>query len=769
MRLFIAHNNSPHLTGINTVDWSPLSGVPSLPNTGRAVAPVLSKGALVAANQTSTPRLHIFDIHNYSVIQTHNMPSHAWALGVAPDESFVAVGHSSGNNLSFLDTSDWTLTSPSGLLPSTANGVAVHPNSDWVAVAHNNSPYFTVVSRAGENVVFAAQILSSTGNGVSFSPDGGLVAVALGTNSSSNVVVFNTATWEVEQALTLNNTAQAVQFSPDGVYLACGHNFGNGYQVFRTSDWGEEDVEGASSTGNGLSFDPTGALLVIAHNSSPFYSVRNVGTWDNAVDADFPATVASTGYGACWVPDFFGSQATTTPVATFDAEGDFSEADNVGALATSTPMMVYFSEAAVGELYEADYAAHAMVPAFDAHAQLELRATYAVVAPIQEPNFTAITGLEIEQPLPLETLLDPIRWGFGLSSTFEMDSSEAISAATSFISHMVSSSALETNLAGGMTFAEVAELSDAASISHVLLMLDTLGVTGTDDIKHIKAMLFMAAMELADDPDMQRKSTINLAAALTLNSFLAFGQQLELLSTLEVQTEFERHYNAVFNLLSSMEAVTSQTTNKHVGAVFVSTMEADATVDTQAALQMEFESLLGSYTLLKVGEDIFEGWVMNASENARGGKVAAFTNYGHYPFSSIAMFKGRPYGVADDGLYLLEGDTDQGTTIEASFKTGLLNLGQRQIKDAKALYIGYTSDGQLVLKVTTTGGGKKREDWYRLMQKEADDMRTGRVTIQRGLRATYWQFELCNVDGADFDIDDATLVYQLMTRRIRNA
>ena len=349
-----------------------------------------------------------------------------------------------------------------------------------------------------------------------------------------------------------------------------------------------------------------------------------------------------------------------------------------------------------------------------------------------------------------------------------MGSSEAISAATSFISHMVSSSALETNLAGGMTFAEVAELSDAASISHVLLMLDTLGVTSTSDIRHIQAMLFMAAMELADDPDMQRKSTINLAAALTLNSFLAFGQQLELVSSLEMQTEFERHYNAVFNLLSSMEAVTSQTTNKHVGAVFISTMEADAEIDTQAALQMEFEALLGSYTLLKIGEDIFEGWVMHAGEQRRGGRLLAFTTYENFPFTQIAQFGGAYYGVAEDGLYQLEGDTDAGAPIEAAIKTGLLDLDQRVVKDAKSLYIGYTSDGQIVLKVTTTGGGGKREDWYKLKQKESTDMRTGRVTIQRGLRSTYWQFELCNTDGADFDVDDATLVYQLMTRRIRN-
>ncbi len=52
------------------------------------------------------------------------------------------------------------------------------------------------------------------------------------------------------------------------------------------------------------------------------------------------------------------------------------------------------------------------------------------------------------------------------------------------------------------------------------------------------------------------------------------------------------------------------------------------------------------------------------------------------------------------------------------------------------------------------------------VQKIAEDMQDGRVPMARGVKGTYWQFEITNVDGADFSIDDITLLPTIIKRRV---
>jgi hypothetical protein len=42
-----------------------------------------------------------------------------------------------------------------------------------------------------------------------------------------------------------------------------------------------------------------------------------------------------------------------------------------------------------------------------------------------------------------------------------------------------------------------------------------------------------------------------------------------------------------------------------------------------------------------------------------------------------------------------------------------------------------------------------------------------RTKLDRGVKATYWAFELENVDGADFEIESIEFMPVVMTRKIR--
>jgi hypothetical protein len=62
--------------------------------------------------------------------------------------------------------------------------------------------------------------------------------------------------------------------------------------------------------------------------------------------------------------------------------------------------------------------------------------------------------------------------------------------------------------------------------------------------------------------------------------------------------------------------------------------------------------------------------------------------------------------------------------------------------------------------------GQLHEHWFKALDLTADTPREQRVLFALGLRSRYWQFELVNVDGADFEIDELELHPLVLTRRV---
>lgn len=146
-------------------------------------------------------------------------------------------------------------------------------------------------------------------------------------------------------------------------------------------------------------------------------------------------------------------------------------------------------------------------------------------------------------------------------------------------------------------------------------------------------------------------------------------------------------------------------------------------------------------------------------------KSSGLSEYTNFPFNSFAGFGQTYLAAADDGLYELAGDTDDGANIAAAIRTGLLDFGSSLSKRMPRAYLGYTSTGNLVLKVVHSDQGVLREDWYELTTTQgAPDTR--RFKLGRGPKARYWQFELVNANGADFDVDTLRLYPLILERRI---
>lgn len=160
--------------------------------------------------------------------------------------------------------------------------------------------------------------------------------------------------------------------------------------------------------------------------------------------------------------------------------------------------------------------------------------------------------------------------------------------------------------------------------------------------------------------------------------------------------------------------------------------------------------------------DVFAGYVLNV----RNAAASELTNFNFNSFATVSL-GGRRVTLAarQDGVFQFGGQDDDGTPIDALVRLGLSDFGTSQLKRVANAYIGYTADGELRLKVITTDGGKKKENWYKLAPRTVASPDGARFDIAKGLTARYWGFVLENIDGADFELDNLQIWPAVLGRR----
>lgn len=148
-------------------------------------------------------------------------------------------------------------------------------------------------------------------------------------------------------------------------------------------------------------------------------------------------------------------------------------------------------------------------------------------------------------------------------------------------------------------------------------------------------------------------------------------------------------------------------------------------------------------------------WVVNMNNNAS-------CQYDGYGFNAFFTEDGVDYGIADDGIYRLDGDTDGGNSIAALIEIGLTNFGDPQEKKLINLYVGASSDEKLYLKAEADG----QTYVYELRSNSADSIKQHRADLGKGLKGVLWNLTLLNQDGSDFVLSTVTFEPFRTSRRI---
>ncbi len=161
----------------------------------------------------------------------------------------------------------------------------------------------------------------------------------------------------------------------------------------------------------------------------------------------------------------------------------------------------------------------------------------------------------------------------------------------------------------------------------------------------------------------------------------------------------------------------------------------------------------GTY-LLDTTQELFT-WVINHNTGAP-------SRYENYDFDAFAQI-GQDYLAArGDGIFLLDGDDDGGTEIDAIATIGRTDFDEPSLKRVTAAFLGLNSAGQAHLTIRTdqdiTTGP------YKLRQTPAAST-TERAKFRRGIKSRYWEVDIENVDGGDLQIKSAELETHVISDR----
>ena len=153
-------------------------------------------------------------------------------------------------------------------------------------------------------------------------------------------------------------------------------------------------------------------------------------------------------------------------------------------------------------------------------------------------------------------------------------------------------------------------------------------------------------------------------------------------------------------------------------------------------------------------DDSSRVWVVNIDT----GTTSQYDNYGYASFYS---YGGKNYGVAEDGIYELTGDTDNGVEIDALVDFGRTDLGSIYKKRVTSAYVDVGSDGKMELVIETDGQTSEFE-----ANSFSAAVSRHRINMGSALSGYYWNPVLTNNNGYDFNLASIMLEIMQLNRRL---
>lgn len=140
--------------------------------------------------------------------------------------------------------------------------------------------------------------------------------------------------------------------------------------------------------------------------------------------------------------------------------------------------------------------------------------------------------------------------------------------------------------------------------------------------------------------------------------------------------------------------------------------------------------------------------------------VNQVTRYLDFPFTSIVRYKGQTFATGPGGLYLLEGDTDNGAEIFYSVKTAVSDLKTPNLKNVASAYLS----GRIGPLTIILHAGEDGRESYQFHAARGPAPGNHREKFGRGVRNRYFSLAMTGMD--EMELDAIELEVNKMNRKI---
>lgn len=150
--------------------------------------------------------------------------------------------------------------------------------------------------------------------------------------------------------------------------------------------------------------------------------------------------------------------------------------------------------------------------------------------------------------------------------------------------------------------------------------------------------------------------------------------------------------------------------------------------------------------------------LLQYATNLQTGAVGRYEGFDFSGFCNVGMVS---YGWKSDGLYVIGGDTDQGTPMQAAVDFPAEDLNTGVHKRLTSIYLGLATDGQVFLRMVDDN---ERQVTYRALPRSNEY----RADIQKKASSRYWRLRLELVDPTYATLDTVEWWLNTTGRRLTN-
>lgn len=322
---------------------------------------------------------------------------------------------------------------------------------------------------------------------------------------------------------------------------------------------------------------------------------------------------------------------------------------------------------------------------------------------------------------------------------------------------------LKTKAQAVAALQDAVELEDRFDLILILMLKDAVTTGDTLSLDYTALIRLQDALLLSGTVTTVAEATLLMVEAVAFHATMEAMQFIGLSDQVTLSDVIRDAFTAAMQLVDSVLMTDTLTGTGTIAMALRDGVTLDGALLTSVQAVELLRDTVGLTVRFTLDDGHYVAWTMNADSKAS-------SKYEQWPFNSYMRVGGRYYGVSDTGLYRLGGDTDDGAAINARVRMGMSTLGSRTAKHVPSVYLGYSATGDMLLKavVADSQTGQRQAHVYRLHANDsAGSVREARTKLGRGLSAVYWDFEIVNDAGADFDIDVIEWMPLQTQRRLR--